>query len=285
MAASLGGAKETREVVRRHRLQMKKKFGQNFLIDEGVLQQIVEASDLTKEDCVLEIGPGIGTLTQYLAEKAGSVVAVEIDRTLIPVLEETLADYGNVTIRNEDILKTDLQKIMEEKNEGNPLKVVANLPYYITTPIIMKLLEKEPAPASLTVMVQKELAQRMCAGPGGKDYGELSLAVQYYAEPEFVCSVPATSFLPAPKVESAVISLRKRQKAPVVVKDRELLFRMIREAFGQRRKTLVNSLSGSFPKEKIKSAIALLGKPENIRGEALTLEEFAGLSEYFQKNQ
>ena len=260
----------------------KKKFGQNFLIDTHVLDKIIDASGVTEDDFVLEIGPGIGTMTQYLCERAREVVAVEIDKNLIPILSDTLKNYSNVTVINEDILKLDICKLAEEKNQGKPIKVVANLPYYITTPIIMGLFESHVPIDSITIMVQKEVAERMQEKPGSKEYGALSLAVQYYAKPEIVANVPPNCFMPRPNVGSAVIRLTRHEKPPVEVEDEKLMFRIIRASFNQRRKTLANGLNNSpeihLPKEVIQESIVSLGVPENIRGEALSLEQFAELS-------
>ncbi len=271
----------TREVLRRHGFTIRKKYGQNFLIDAHVLAEIVEAAQLTEDDLVLEIGPGIGTLTQALACAAGEVVAVEIDRKLIPILGETLAGYDNVTVLCEDILKVDLSALSQEHG-GRPMQVAANLPYYITTPVILKLLES-PAPlAGITVMVQREVGERMKAGPGSKDYGSLSLAVQYYAEPTIAARVPSGCFLPQPSVDSVVLSLKCREKPPVRVTDEAFLFRLIRAAFGQRRKTLENSLAHApglnVTKEQVREALSALGLSPAVRGEALSLEEFAALA-------
>ena len=286
-APYLGNPKRTIEVLQKYEFVFQKKFGQNFLIDTHVLDKIVNAAEITKEDFVLEIGPGIGTMTQYLASAAREVFAVEIDKALIPILEDTLQDYENVTILNEDILKVDIRKLAEERNGGKPIKVVANLPYYITTPIIMGLFEGEVPIDSITVMVQKEVADRMQVGPGTKDYGALSLAVQYYAEPYIVANVPPNCFMPRPKVGSAVIRLTRHEKLPVAVEDTKLMFRIIRASFNQRRKTLANGLKNSpelsFTKEEIQNAIAACGFPEGIRGEALTLEAFAALANAFVK--
>ena len=278
----LGEPKRTIEVLQKYDFVFQKKFGQNFLIDTHVLDKIVKASQVAKDDFVLEIGPGIGTMTQYLAAAAREVVAVEIDKALIPILQDTLQDFENVSVIHDDILKVDIQKLAEERNGGRPIKVVANLPYYITTPIIMGLFENHVPIDSITVMVQKEVADRMQVGPGSKDYGALSLAVQYYAEPYIVANVPANCFMPRPKVGSAVIRLTRHKIPPIVVKDEKLLFRLIRASFNQRRKTLANGLNNdpglSFTKEEIQQAIANCGYPAGIRGEALTLEEFGGLS-------
>ena len=280
--ASLGNPQKTIEILQKHNFHIQKKYGQNFLIDPGVLRRIVEAAEISKEDCVLEIGPGLGTMTQYLAEQAGQVVAVEIDKNLIPILEETLDGYDNVIFINADILKVDIHKIVEEKNHGRPVKVVANLPYYITTPIIMGLLESRVPLESITVMVQKEVADRMQVGPGTKGYGALSLAVQYYAKPEIVANVPPNCFIPRPNVGSAVIRLTKYQEPPVKVEDEARLFALIRAAFNQRRKTLVNALNNApelgVTKEQVAEALERLGFSPTIRGEALTLEEFACLA-------
>lgn len=279
--ADLGIPHNTIEVLQRHNFTIQKKFGQNFLIDPRVLEKIIRAADITEEDWVLEIGPGIGTMTQRLAERAGKVAAVEIDRNLIPILEETLAPYPNVTIINEDILKLDLRQLAEEMWEGRPMKVVANLPYYITTPIVMGLLEGEALLHSITVMVQREVADRMQAGPGTKDYGALSLAVQYYARPEIVANVPPNCFLPRPNVGSAVIRLTRYEEPPVQVADEKKLFALIRASFNQRRKTLANSLGNAaglkVSREQVTGALEELGLSATIRGEALTLEQFAAL--------
>lgn len=278
----LSNPQKTIEVLQKYNFSFQKKFGQNFLIDPHVLDKIIAAAEITKDDFVLEIGPGIGTLTQYLAEAAREVVAVEIDSTLIPILEDTLSVYDNVSVINEDVLKVDLRKLAEERNGGKPIKVVANLPYYITTPIIMSLFESHVPLKSLTVMVQKEVALRMQAGPGTKDYGALSLAVQYYASPYLAANVPPNCFMPRPNVGSAVIRLTRFEETPVQVKDEKLLFRLIRASFNQRRKTLQNGLVNSqeldFTKEQVAAAIATLGVSPSVRGEALTLEQFAALA-------
>ena len=283
----LGEPKRTIEVLQKYDFVFQKKFGQNFLIDTHVLDKIVKASQVAKDDFVLEIGPGLGTMTQYLAAAAREVVAVEIDKALIPILQDTLQDFENVSVIHDDILKVDIQKLAEERNGGRPIKVVANLPYYITTPIIMGLFENHVPIDSITVMVQKEVADRMQVGPGSKDYGALSLAVQYYAEPYIVANVPANCFMPRPKVGSAVIRLTRHKIPPIVVKDEKLLFRLIRASFNQRRKTLANGLNNdpglSFTKEEIQQAIANCGYPAGIRGEALTLEEFGRLSNELSK--
>lgn len=288
MENRLGNPKNTIEVIQKYEFAFQKKFGQNFLIDTHVLDKIIRAAGVTKEDMVLEIGPGIGTMTQCLAEAAGRVVAVEIDSNLIPILKDTLKEYDNITVINEDILKVDIKKLAEEYNGGRPIKVVANLPYYITTPIIMGLFESEVPIDNITVMVQKEVADRMQTGPGSKDYGALSLAVQYYAEPYIVANVPPNCFIPRPNVGSAVIRLTRHQKPPVEVKDSGLMFRLIRASFNQRRKTLQNGLNNSselhYSKEQIARAIESLGVPATVRGEALTLEQFARLANYFTEN-
>lgn len=279
--ANLGNYTKTAEILRKYQFRMQKKYGQNFLIDANILTKIVEAAQITKEDTVLEIGPGIGTMTQYLAETAGRVVAVEIDRELIPILEETLSPYENVTLLCADILKADLTKLVNE-NGGGSFKVVANLPYYITTPIIMALFESHMPLSSITVMVQSEVADRMQTGPGTKDYGALSLAVQYYAKPEIVARVPASCFTPRPNVDSTVVRLVKYEKPPVEVKDEAWLFHIIRASFNQRRKTLVNGLVGAgslgLTREQIEAALEKMGEPKMVRGETFTLERFAELS-------
>ena len=279
----MGNPKSTIEIIQKYEFMFQKKFGQNFLIDTHVLEKIISAAGITKDDCVLEIGPGIGTMTQYLEENAGHVVAVEIDRNLIPILKETLADYDNVTVINEDILRVDIKALAEEYNGGKPIKVVANLPYYITTPIIMGLFESGVPIDNITVMVQKEVADRMKEGPGSKDYGALSLAVQYYAEPEIVANVPPNCFIPRPNVGSAVIRLTRHKEMPVEVKDPALMFKIIRASFNQRRKTLQNGLGNApelpYTKEQIAAAIAEMGLTPTIRGEALSLAQFAQLSD------
>ena len=284
---TLGNPQNTIEILQKYRFNFQKKFGQNFLIDTHVLDKIIRAADITKDDFVLEIGPGIGTMTQYLACAAREVMAVEIDKTLIPILEDTLSEYDNVVVINEDILKVDIAELAKEKNRGKPIKVVANLPYYITTPIIMGLFENHVPLESITVMVQKEVADRMQVGPGTKDYGALSLAVQYYAEPYIVANVPPNCFMPRPTVGSAVIRLTRHAAPPVQVEDEKLMFRIIRASFNQRRKTLANGLKNSpeldLPKEVITEAIGRLGKGASIRGEALTLEEFAALANHISE--
>lgn len=281
--ANLGNPQETIAVLQRYGFNFQKKYGQNFLIDTHVLDKIIGAAQIGPDDFVLEIGPGIGTMTQYLAEAAREVVAVEIDTKLIPILQDTLKEYDNVTVLNEDILKVDIRKIAEEKNGGKPIKVVANLPYYITTPIIMGLFESEVPLDSITVMVQKEVADRMQVEPGTKDYGALSLAVQYYAEPYIVANVPPNCFIPRPAVGSAVIRLTRYQEKPVKVNDASFMFKIIRASFNQRRKTLQNGLYNSselrIPKEKTVAALEELGLTPTIRGEKLSLEEFAQLSD------
>lgn len=280
--AALGNRKSTSQIIEKYQFAFQKKFGQNFLIDNSILDKIIESADITKEDCVLEIGPGIGTMTQRLAEEAGEVVAVEIDRNLIPILHDTLSAYDNVTIINDDILKVDINKLVEERNGGKPVKVVANLPYYITTPIIMTLFEKHVPLQSVTIMVQKEVADRMKVGPGTKDYGALSLAVQYYARPEIITRVPAACFMPRPNVDSTVIRLTRYEEPPVEVMDEERLFAIIRASFNQRRKTLANGLANAaglgINRQQVEEALAAMGLPATTRGETLTLERFAELS-------
>ena len=279
--ADLGNYTNTSEVLKKHQFRMQKKYGQNFLIDANILNKIIEAAQITEKDCVLEIGPGIGTMTQYLAEAAGKVIAVEIDRGLIPVLEDTLSSYDNVVVLCEDILKMDLEALSRE-NGGRPIKVVANLPYYITTPIIMGLFESHIPLASITVMVQSEVAERMRTGPGSKDYGALSLAVQYYARPEIVARVPASCFLPRPNVDSAVVRLTKYEKPPVEAADEAFLFAVIRASFNQRRKTLANGLANAgginFTRGQVETALDEMGLSKTVRGETLTLEQFTELS-------
>ncbi len=279
---TLGNPQKTIEILQKYQFTFQKKFGQNFLIDTHVLDKIIRAAEISKEDMVLEIGPGIGTMTQYLAEAARQVVAVEIDRNLMPILSETLNGYDNVSVINEDVLKLDITKLAERENGGRPVKVVANLPYYITTPIIMGIFENHVPVESITVMVQKEVADRMQTGPGSKDYGALSLAVQYYAKPYIVANVPPNCFMPRPKVGSAVIRLTRHDTPPVHVQDERLMFDIIRASFNQRRKTLVNGLNNSdrlkLPKEVIIDVVEQLGKGAGVRGEALTLQEFAVLS-------
>ena len=283
----LGNSKNTIEVLQKYDFVFQKKFGQNFLIDSHVLDKIVSAAGITKDDFVLEIGPGIGTMTQYLAASARKVFAVEIDKALIPILEDTLKEFDNAQVINQDILKVDIKKLAEEHNDGKPIKVVANLPYYITTPIIMGLFESQVPIDSITVMVQKEVADRMKVGPGTKDYGALSLAVQYYAEPYIVANVPPNCFMPRPKVGSAVIRLTRHEKPPVEVADEKLMFRLIRASFNQRRKTLANGLNNSpelsYSKEEIQQTIEKCGFKAGIRGEALTLEDFAKLANAFSE--
>lgn len=283
--AYLGTPSATKEIINKYSFAFQKKFGQNFLIDSNVLESIIRGAEITKDDFVLEIGPGIGTMTQYLCEAARQVVAVEIDKMLIPILEDTLSEYDNVEVINQDVLKVDIKSLAEEKNNGKPIKVVANLPYYITTPIIMGLLESGVPIDSITIMVQKEVADRMQTGPGSKDYGALSLAVQYYATAKVILNVSATCFMPRPNVDSAVIKLTRHKEPTVNVADEKLMFKIIRASFNQRRKTLVNGLKNSpelsFSKEQIVKAIEKIGKPETIRGEALTLEEFAELANAF----
>ena len=285
--ATLGNPVNTIAVLQKYKFNFQKKFGQNFLIDTHVLDKIIEAANVTKEDFVLEIGPGIGTMTQYLCENAREVAAVEIDKNLIPILEDTLSAYDNVTVINQDILKIDIPALAQEKNGGKPIKVVANLPYYITTPIMMGLFESHVPIDSITIMVQKEVADRMQVGPGTKDYGALSLAVQYYARPEIVAHVPPNCFMPRPKVGSAVIRLTRYEKPPVEVEDEKFMFRLIRASFNQRRKTLVNGLNNApqipVAREDIVRSLEELGVNSTIRGEALTLEQFAALSNIMRK--
>jgi len=283
----LGNPQKTIEVIQKYDFVFQKKFGQNFLIDPRVLEKIISAAEITKEDLVVEIGPGIGTMTQYLACAAREVVAIEIDKMLIPILQDTLSEYDNVTIINDDVLKVDLNKLAEEKNGGRPVKVVANLPYYITTPIVMGLFENHVPVHSITIMVQKEVADRMRMGPGTKDYGALSLAVQYYAEPYLVANVPQNCFMPRPKIGSAVIKLTVHENPPVTVQDEKLMFKLIRASFNQRRKTLANGLNNStelhYSKEQVAQAIERLGLSPSVRGEALTLEQFARLADILRK--
>ena len=277
----LSNPQRTIEVIKKYEFCFQKKFGQNFLIDGHVLDKIIAGAGVTKDH--MEIGPGIGTMTQYLAEASGKVVAVEIDRNLLPILQETLADYDNVKVIHADVLSLDLEKLVQEENGGRPIKVVANLPYYITTPIIMGLFENHVPITNVTVMVQKEVAARMKSGPGSKDYGALSLAVQYYAEPYIVANVPCNCFMPRPNVDSAVIRLTRYEEPPVQVKDEKMLFKIIRASFNQRRKTLQNGLNNSselnFTKDQIAAAIAAAGFSPSVRGEALTLEQFARLTD------
>ncbi|MCI6733174.1 MAG: 16S rRNA (adenine(1518)-N(6)/adenine(1519)-N(6))-dimethyltransferase RsmA [Lachnospiraceae bacterium] len=285
--ANLGNPQETIAVLQKYQFNFQKKFGQNFLIDMHVLEKIMDAAGVGSEDCVLEIGPGIGTMTQMLAERAAKVIAVEIDNNLIPILQDTLSAYDNVKIIHNDILKLDLGKLVEEENGGKPIKVVANLPYYITTPIIMGLFEAEVPLDSITVMVQKEVADRMKSGPGNKDYGALSLAVQYYSDPVIAANVPPNCFIPRPNVGSAVIVLHRHQTPAVSVNNEKMMFRLIRASFNQRRKTLVNGLNNApdipFSKEQITEALEQMGLKANIRGEALTLEQFAELTNILEQ--
>ena len=287
--ATLGNPKNTIEVLQKYNFNFQKKFGQNFLIDTRVLEEIIDAAEITKDDFVLEIGPGIGTMTQYLCEAAREVVAVEIDTNLIPILKDTLSAYDNVEVLNQDILKVDIASLAKERNNDKPIKVVANLPYYITTPIIMGLFESHVPIDSITIMVQKEVADRMQEGPGSKEYGALSLAVQYYAKPEIVVNVPPSCFMPQPKVGSAVIRLARHEQPPVQADNEKLMFQVIRASFNQRRKTLANGLNnfGSFglSKEEIQSCIEELGVPVNIRGEALSLEQFAELANIINRHR
>ena len=279
----LSNPQVTIQTIKKYEFAFQKKFGQNFLIDDHVITKIINAAEITKDDLVLEIGPGIGTMTQYLAESARKVIAVEIDKNLIPILGETLAEYDNVTVINEDILKLDINGLVEEENAGKPIKVVANLPYYITTPIIMGLFESHVPLQSITVMVQKEVADRMQVGPGSKDYGALSLAVQYYAKPYIAANVPPNCFIPRPGVGSAVIRLTRYEEPPVTVKDESLMFKLIRASFNQRRKTLQNGIANSpelpYSKAQVEKALEKMGLAANVRGESLTLAEFAKLSD------
>ena len=288
--ATLGIPSNTIEVLQKYHFNFQKKFGQNFLIDENVVEKIVREAGVTKDDFVVEVGPGIGTMTQILCENAREVVAVEIDKKLIPILtEDTLSYYDNVTVINEDILKLDIKKLADEKNEGRPIKVVANLPYYITTPIIMGLFESHVPLDSITIMVQKEVADRMQCGPGTKDYGALSLAVQFYARPKVVLNVPASCFMPRPNVDSAVIRLERFKTPPVDVKNEHLMFKIIRASFNQRRKTMMNSVGNSgevnVSKEELLKALEQCGFSATIRGEALTLEQFAALTNAIINNR
>ena len=279
---TLGNPKNTIEILNKYKFVFQKKFGQNFLIDEHVLSKIIRSAEIAEDDFVVEIGPGIGTLTQYLAASAREVAAIEIDDALIPILKDTLSAYDNVTVIHEDVLKVDLCKLAEEKNGGKPIKVVANLPYYITTPIIMGLFENHVPVESITIMVQKEVADRMKTGPGSKDYGALSLAVQYYAKPELVANVPPNCFMPRPRVGSAVIRLTRHTEVPVEAEDEKLMFQIIRASFNQRRKTLVNGLGNApelhIPKEITTEVLEEMGLSASVRGEALTLAQFAELS-------
>lgn len=280
----LGNRKGTTEIIQKYQFAFQKKFGQNFLVDSSILDKIIKSADITKQDCVLEIGPGIGTMTQRLAREAGEVIAVEIDRNLMPILHDTLSEYDNVTIINEDILKVDMNRLAQEHGGGRPIKVVANLPYYITTPIIMALFERHVPLQSVTVMVQKEVADRMRVGPGTKDYGALSLAVQYYARPEIITRVPAACFMPRPNVDSTVIRLTRYENPPVAVEDEEKLFAIIRASFNQRRKTLANGLANAaglgISRTQVEEALMKMGLPAEIRGETLTLERFAELTNW-----
>ena len=280
--ATLGNPSNTIEILQKYQFHFQKKFGQNFLIDTHVLEKIIDKAQISKEDCVIEIGPGIGTMTQYLAENARRVIAIEIDQNLIPILQDTLSGYGNVMVMNEDVLKVDMHSLIEEQNQGNSIKVVANLPYYITTPIVMGLLESHIPLDSITIMVQKEVAQRMQEGPGSKEYGALSLTVQYYARPEIVAHVPPNCFMPRPKVGSAVIRLTCHDRPPVEVKNEKFMFDLIRASFNQRRKTLVNGLGNAanlnLGKEQVEAALTAMELSPGIRGEALSLEQFAELS-------
>lgn len=284
----LSNPQVTIDIIKKYDFAFQKKFGQNFLIDAHVIEKIIRAADISKEDMVLEIGPGIGTMTQYLAESAGKVFAVEIDKKLIPILNETLAEYDNITVINEDILKLDICRLVEEENQGRPIKVVANLPYYITTPIIMGLFESHVPLESITVMVQKEVADRMQAEPGTKDYGALSLAVQYYAKPYIAANVPLNCFIPRPNVGSAVIKLTRYETLPVAAKNETLMFQLIRASFNQRRKTLQNGIANAgnlnFSKTQVLNALEKMNLSPNVRGESLSLAEFAALSDILSES-
>lgn len=280
--ADLGRPTKTAEIIKKYNFSFRKKFGQNFLIDEGILEKIVSAAEVTKEDVVLEIGPGIGSMTQYLAEAAGKVIAVEIDDALIPILKETLSPYDNVTVIHGDVMKTDLKKLSEEYADGKPFKVVANLPYYITTPIIMRLLEDDVPTRRITVMVQKEVADRIKEKPGSKEYGAISLSVQYYAKPEIACIVPPSCFMPRPNVDSAVLNLDPYEVPPTTVKNPKFMFSLIRASFNQRRKTLANGIAGGglgIARDQVEKALESMGLPATTRGETLGLAEFAALSD------
>ena len=279
----LGNRARCTAVLKKYGFSFRKKYGQNFLIDESVLEGIIDTADITKDDFVLEIGPGIGTLTQYLAAYAGKVCAVEIDKALLPILEDTLSGWNNVTVLNADILKTDIRAIAEKENGGKPIKVCANLPYYITTPILMGLFESGAPFSQLTVMVQKEVAERMIAEPGSKTYGALSLAVRYYTDPEISFIVEPESFMPRPKVESAIVHMVRHQEPPVAVKDEKMLFDVIRASFNERRKTLQNGIANyagfPFSKEQVGQALDACGIERTVRGERLSLEDFARLAD------
>ncbi len=280
--ADLGRPTKTAEIIKKYNFSFRKKFGQNFLIDEGILEKIVSAAEVTKEDVVLEIGPGIGSMTQYLAEAAGKVIAIEIDDALIPILKETLSPYNNVTVIHGDVMKTDLKKLSEEYADGKPFKVVANLPYYITTPIIMRLLEDDVPTRRITVMVQKEVADRIKEKPGSKEYGAISLSVQYYAKPEIACIVPPSCFMPRPNVDSAVLNLDPYEVPPTTVKNPKFMFSLIRASFNQRRKTLANGIAGGglgIARDQVEKALESMGLPATTRGETLGLVEFAALSD------
>ncbi len=283
----LSNPQVTIETIQKYGFDFQKKYGQNFLIDARVLDKIIAAAEIGPEDCVLEIGPGIGTMTQYLAEQAGKVIAVEIDDKLIPILQETLKDYDNVRIIHQDVMKLDLNELAETENHGRPMKVVANLPYYITTPIIMGLFEQNVPLQNITVMVQKEVADRMQVGPGTKEYGALSLAVQYYAKPYIVANVPPNCFIPRPNVASAVIRLTRYTDPPVAVKNEKLMFQLIRASFNQRRKTLVNGIGNaaqlSYTKEQVQQALERMGASPTVRGETFALEDFARLSDTLEE--
>lgn len=288
---TLANPTNTRAILQKYNITFQKKYGQNFLIDTNVLENIIKAADIKKEDCVLEIGPGIGTMTQYLCENAREVIAVEIDKKLIPILaQDTLSAYDNVTIINDDILKVDINALVQQKQK--PIKIVANLPYYITTPIIMGLFESHVPIESIIIMIQKEVAGRIQASPGTKEYGALTLAVQYYAEPQLMFTVPASCFMPRPNVDSAIIKFTKHQKPPVFVENEKQMFGIIRASFNQRRKTLINSIHNAagtieglkFDKNDVLDALHEIGLPETIRGEALSLAQFAKLSNTLKLN-
>lgn len=285
--ADLGRPTKTVEIIQKYNFNFRKKFGQNFLIDEGILEKIVSAAEVTKDDVVLEIGPGIGSMTQYLAEAAGKVIAVEIDDQLIPILKETLSPYDNVTVIHGDVMKTDLKKLSEEYGDGKPFKVVANLPYYITTPIIMRLLEDDVPTKRITVMVQKEVAERIKEKPGSKEYGAISLSVQYYAKPEIACIVPPNCFMPRPNVDSAVLNLDPYEVAPVSVKNPKFMFQIIRASFNQRRKTLANGIAGGglgIDRLTVEEVLESLGMPKTVRGETLGLTEFAKIADALKEH-
>ncbi len=282
----ISSPKKTKEIVQKYEFKFSKSLGQNFLIDQNILDNIVDGANVSEGDCIIEVGPGIGSLTQNIAERADSVLAVEIDKTLIPILKETLGAYPNVEVINEDVLKLDLHKLIEEKFPGRTVKVIANLPYYVTTPIIMKFLEEKVPVKSLTIMIQKEVADRMQAGPGTKDYGALSIAVQYYSNPKILLKVPPSVFIPQPKVESTVIRLDILDTPKVSVEREDLFFSLVKDAFGKRRKTLLNALStGDLKLEKslLREVLAASTIDENRRGETLTIEEYGVLANNLAK--